>query len=84
MGCRAADDQSAMLRLARSPVGVVVSRTAPGRGAWLHPGCGAQALRRRAVPRALRVASGDLDGLVEAVALVDADGSAWEKQGPTH
>jgi len=50
----------------------------------LHPGCGAQALRRRAVPRALRVASGDLDGLVEAVALVDADGSAWEKQGPTH
>ncbi|WP_267127722.1 YlxR family protein [Demequina phytophila] len=40
-------------------------RSLPGRGAWLHPGpeCLAQALRRRALPRALRVAELDVSGL---------------------
>ncbi len=51
---------------------------APGRGAYLHPGptCLAQAIRRRALPRALRLSGFDPDQLVgqwEAVAAVDGD-----------
>ncbi|WP_241653500.1 YlxR family protein [Propioniciclava flava] len=83
VGCRVADEQSVLVRLVQGRTGVVVSRTAPGRGAWLHPGCGELAARRRAVPRALKVAPGALLGLAEALAEVDAAGSAWEKPGPT-
>jgi uncharacterized protein len=42
----------------------------PGRGAWLHPllQCAAQAIRRRAFARALRIAgSPDTSGLVEHI-----------------
>nr|WP_236623423.1 YlxR family protein [Demequina mangrovi] len=40
-------------------------RRMPGRGAWLHPdpACLAQALKRRALPRALRVSELDVAGL---------------------
>jgi len=40
-------------------------RALPGRGAWLHPdpGCLAQALRRKAIQRALRVPTLDVTGL---------------------
>ncbi|TDT32916.1 uncharacterized protein DUF448 [Naumannella halotolerans] len=56
--------QRGLLRLALQPdplhpqtVRVVFSRTAAGRGAWLHPDpdCLELARRRRAIPRALRV-----------------------------
>lgn len=72
MGCRKADDQAALVRLARGAEGVVVDRVAPGRGAWLHPGCGALALKRRAIPRALRADAGDAARLAAVVASVDA------------
>ncbi|WP_354003948.1 YlxR family protein [Cellulomonas cellasea] len=69
MGCRSADLRSVLLRTvvhtdgAGNPVLVVdVDRRLPGRGAWLHPDprCLELAERRRAFPRALRVA-GPLD-----------------------
>lgn len=60
------------MRLAHSGGGVVVSRVAPGRGAWLHPGCGALALKRRAIARALRADVGDPARLAAVVAGVDA------------
>lgn len=72
VGCRRPDDQAALVRVARTASGYVVSRVAPGRGAWLHPGCGAAALKRRAIPRALRAEVGDAQQLAEVVARVDA------------
>lgn len=61
-----------MVRLTRGPDGLVVGRTAPGRGAWLHPGCGALALRRRALGRALRGDPGPPDAVAAVLAAVDA------------
>ncbi|WP_425954431.1 YlxR family protein [Xylanimonas sp. McL0601] len=66
VGCRERDLRSALLRLVlvpdaaagASPRVVVDERKAlPGRGAWVHPSaaCLDLAVRRRAVPRALRV-----------------------------
>lgn len=72
MGCRRTDDQAALVRVASTASGLVVSRTAPGRGAWLHPGCGAVALKRRAITRALRAGAGDPAGLAAIVEQVDA------------
>ena len=75
VGCRERDLRSALLRLVLAPAttaspspeggpAVVVDerKALPGRGAWLHPdrACLDLAARRRAVPRALRVA-GPLD-----------------------
>jgi predicted RNA-binding protein YlxR (DUF448 family) len=72
VGCRERDLRSALLRLALEPSGDVsrdesrvvadVRGCLPGRGAWIHPApaCLELAERRRAVPRALRVA-GPLD-----------------------
>ncbi|MBE9928050.1 MULTISPECIES: YlxR family protein [Cellulosimicrobium] len=71
VGCRQRDLRSALLRLVldRSGAGtdeprlvVDAGRSLPGRGAWLHAStrCLETAERRRAVPRALRVA-GPLD-----------------------
>lgn len=68
MGCRAADDPTRMLRLAAREGRVVVGRTLPGRGAWLHPGCVEAALKRRALPRALRAPGVSTDALADAVA----------------
>ncbi|HLS49119.1 MAG TPA: YlxR family protein [Actinomycetaceae bacterium] len=62
VGCRRAAPRSVLIRVVLEPTAaraVVDSRAAmPGRGAWLHPdhGCLEQAERRRALPRALRVA----------------------------
>ena len=84
MGCRRTDDQASLVRVARGAAGgVVVSRTAPGRGAWLHPGCGAAALKRRAIPRALRAPVGEPAALAEVVAQVDALGPAWAIRPPS-
>ena len=77
VGCRNRDQAEALVRVARGASGYLVSRTAPGRGAWLHPGCGALALRRRAVPRALRLPATEAAGLAEVLAAVDAPGAAW-------
>ncbi|GGI07773.1 YlxR family protein [Isoptericola cucumis] len=72
VGCRVRDLRSALLRLVLEPsdgeAGAVprvvadVRACLPGRGAWIHPtpACLELAERRRAVPRALRVA-GPLD-----------------------
>lgn len=58
VGCRKEDRQGALVRLVRSPEGVIpdVMRRLPGRGAYLHPRaeCVEQAVKRGAVPRALR------------------------------
>lgn len=85
MGCRERADQSQLVRVARDASGFVVDRTAPGRGAWLHPGrgCGALALKRRAIPRALRADAGDPAGLAELVARIDALEPAWAIQPST-
>lgn len=83
VGCRATADQGDLVRIARTASGYQVSRTAPGRGAWLHPGCGALALKRRAIPRALKGDAGDPAQLAAVVAEVDALAPAWANQGPS-
>ena len=58
MGCRRVAPQPELVRIVRSGDGrLVVSRTAPGRGAWLcaaSSACIDAALRRKAFGRALR------------------------------
>lgn len=77
VGCRRTDEQAALVRLARGPAGLVVDRNAPGRGAWLHPGCGALALKRRALGRALRADPGDPAAVAALLASLDAGAPAW-------
>lgn len=58
VGCREQADAAALLRVVAQGGSAVVDERCrlPGRGAWLHPrrDCLDLALRRRAVPRALR------------------------------
>ncbi len=84
VGCRQTEDQARLVRLAATASGVQVSRTAPGRGAWLHPGagCGESALRRRAVGRALRTIP-DAAQLAAVLSQVDAQVPAWAIRPPT-
>jgi predicted RNA-binding protein YlxR (DUF448 family) len=60
IGCRERAAKSSLLRLVATGDGVIPDPQArlPGRGAYLHPGlhCLGLAQRRRAFPRALRVA----------------------------
>ncbi|WP_345038572.1 YlxR family protein [Georgenia daeguensis] len=62
VGCRGRAPRSALVRLVLDDVtprvAVDPERSAPGRGAWLHPSreCLDLALRRRAIGRALRAA----------------------------
>ncbi|WP_098482737.1 YlxR family protein [Georgenia soli] len=62
IGCRGRAPRSALVRLVLDDttprVEVDPERSAPGRGAWLHPSreCLDLALRRRAIGRALRAA----------------------------
>lgn len=81
MGCRATDDQSALVRLVWTPEGPAIDRTAPGRGAWLHPGCGARAVKRRAIARALRRDAGTPDQLAALAEQVDALAPRLGKSG---
>jgi predicted RNA-binding protein YlxR (DUF448 family) len=66
VGCRRKAPKSELLRLTWNGALVIdVEQVQPGRGAYLHRdrACLEQAARRRAVARALRVASVDLDEL---------------------
>lgn len=57
MGCRATDDKGRLVRLVlRDELFVVdAAQREPGRGAYVHPGCAAKALRNRGVQRTLKV-----------------------------
>ena len=72
VGCRERSDKSDLLRLVWQEARVVVDerQTKPGRGAYLHrtPECLQQAVRRRTVSRALRVASVDAEQVTIGVA----------------
>lgn len=84
MGCRRSDEKATLVRLVFDGSAYVVDRrqVAPGRGAYLHPGCGARAVRTRALQRALRVTGGSPSQLATVVAGVDA--VAWENRGDSH
>lgn len=73
MGCRRTGEKATLLRLvfADGEYRLDAPQTAPGRGAYVHPGCGAAALKRKAVPRALR-ASGRPEQLAALLATLDA------------
>lgn len=61
IGCRQRRAQTKLTRVVQSTQGpLLVSRTAPGRGAWLcnSMACLTLATQRKAFERALRVASG--------------------------
>lgn len=68
IGCRRTDEQTEMIRLVRRGDAVVdgTSPRAEGRGAYLHPGCVEQALKRRAITRAFRGAE-PAPGLFDSV-----------------
>ncbi len=65
-----------MLRLVAREGRVVVGRTLPGRGAWLHPACVEVVLKRRALPRALRAAGVSTEGVADAVAAAAASSAS--------
>lgn len=75
IGCRGAAPKAELLRIVWVSAGSKAGpqsdprQIAPGRGAYLHrsPECLALAVRRRALGRALRVASVDPTALTEAV-----------------
>lgn len=64
IGCRRTATRATLTRLvwdvAAEAVVVDPEQVLPGRGCYLHPGCGGTAMKRRAVGRALRrVVDGD-------------------------
>lgn len=76
IGCRRTAGRPDLVRLVWDPAreAVVVDRrqVLPGRGCYLHPGCGGAAVKRRAVGRALRrVVDGE-----QVAALLAAEGLA--------
>ena len=87
IGCRRIEDRTALVRVVLShPADAAVpqvvadpTRSAPGRGAWLHPSreCADRALRRRAFNRAFRrsVPIQDEALLIEQILQGDRDGS---------
>lgn len=61
-GCGKRDARGKMLRVVADPDGhlkVDLRRALPGRGAWVHqaPSCVAQARKRRAFPRILKISA---------------------------
>jgi len=71
VGCRESGEQSGLVRLAWDGGTVVVSRTAPGRGAWIHASeeCCTAAVRKRALARAFRLDKSVI-GSVDLFALI--------------
>jgi len=65
VGCRAKAGQSLLLRLAWDGQAVIMSRTAYGRGAWVHPTpeCLQAAGRKGVLSRAFRTTVPADDGL---------------------
>ena len=78
MGCRGKDEKAALVRIVfdGSAYAVDARGSAPGRGAYLHPGCAERAGNSRAIPRALRVRRGGADELAELLARLGAP-AAW-------
>ena len=79
VGCRARAHASALLRCVSAGGVLMVGRTAPGRGAWVHPAqaCLDLAERRHAWARALRLDSAPATTAVRAlVAGLKGPGSA--------
>ncbi|MCL2784075.1 MAG: YlxR family protein [Propionibacteriaceae bacterium] len=58
VGCRLTAPQSELVRLAWTGSAIIVSRTTPGRGAWIHPGgeCVQLAAKKGRLSRAFRTA----------------------------
>ena len=83
MGCRASADKRGLVRVVGDGTTYSLDprQIAPGRGAYLHPGCGARALRTRAVQRALRLTPRPSEQLAELLAALDADAAAWGSRG---
>jgi predicted RNA-binding protein YlxR (DUF448 family) len=83
VGCRVRRPASELLRIVRTPEGIVAGGPSNGRGAWLcrRDGVGADsrcvetAIRRRALQRAWRssVEAGELDALRRAVTASSVD-----------
>lgn len=70
VGCRGRDPQNQLIRVVCRGDQIVVdlAKTAPGRGAWLHPkpDCFSTALSRKAIARALRLSAGtDVSAIVD-------------------
>ena len=69
VGCRAREARSVLVRVVWMVDRVAVDEcaSAPGRGAWLHPdgSCLAQAVKRKAIGRALRVSDVGVSGLID-------------------
>jgi len=66
VGCRGRAEKSELVRLVwQQSVVIDLAQRQPGRGVYLHPGpdCLAQAVRRRALGRALRVSGVDSETL---------------------
>lgn len=82
VGCRRPAPKSTLVRLVRAERSVVVDprQVAPGRGAYLHQGCAARAVKTRALARALRAGEVPSQRWAELVDEVDATASAWAKQ----
>ncbi len=56
IGCRSSRPQTQLVRFALGPRGATISRTAPGRGAWLcSHACYVTAEKRKAFDRAWKV-----------------------------
>lgn len=77
MGCRQTADKASLIRVAILDGEFIMDadQRLPGRGAYLHAGCGAQAIRTRGVQRTLKVApvpSSQLDALLAGLASHDA------------
>ena len=69
VGCKAREARSVLVRVVwiGDRVAVDESASAPGRGAWLHPdgSCLAQAVKRKAIGRALRTADVGVSALAD-------------------
>jgi predicted RNA-binding protein YlxR (DUF448 family) len=88
VGCRQKQPQHVMVRCVLGPDGPAVSRTAPGRGAWLcSPDCLHTAIRRKAFDRAWRRAvpatafEGFHDALQNAFGPVITNMEEWSTAG---
>jgi uncharacterized protein len=91
VGCRKRELAVELLRVVAVSTGngnyavtVDPAGSLPGRGAWLHPipRCAEEAIRRRAFPRALRIAGAlDASAVIEHIESFDALGPPANRTG---